>query len=229
MKSSIKLKYGKELAEVMQDPILLSIVVQVAFNMEEETGEAVIEFPREWRSKIGILVVSGILEHTDYKIFSLTNKKVVDITLKRKPSQTDISKQDFRGAEIIPAEVREYYDIAKAFWELFYHNLTSIKGRVVNLERAKFGAWVDPIRLMVENDGVTLEQLREVFKFLQRSEFWKDKVQSTQKMREKFNTLYNQLKSDEKRGNNAGNGSNGGRKTNVSTDYVKRVFNDLQS
>ena len=229
MKSSIKLKHGKELAEIMQHAIHLAILVQIAFNMDEETGEAVMEFPKEWYNQVGALVVLGLLEHKNYKIFSLTNKKIIDVTLKKKPSKGEVDKQPLNEADIIPPELKEYYEITKAFWGLFHANLTSIKGRLHNLENAKFGKWVTPIRLMIENDKVTTEQLREIFKFLQKSEFWKDKVQSTQKLRDKFNTLYNQFKSDEQKNSKKGDGSNGGRKTKVSTEYVTRVFNDLQS
>lgn len=230
MKSSIKLKHGKELAEIIKNPIRLAILVQVAFNTNEETGEAIINLPNEWSEEVGALVILGLLDHRDFKVFWLTNKKIVDITLKKTPSKSEIDNQDFRDAKIIPSEVASYYEIAKAFWDLFYANLTSINGRLYNLENAKFSKWLDPIRLMIENDGVTTDQLREVWQFLKKSDFWRDKVQSTQKLREKFNTLYNQLKSDEQRVNKTGaNGGSGSRKTKVSTEYVTRVFNDLQS
>lgn len=230
MKNSIKLKHGKELAEIMKDPILLSILVQIGFNMDEETGDAVVKFSKRWEDKIGVLVVMGLIQRgSDGATFSLTNKKVIDITLKRKPTKSEIDKQDFKDPSVIPPELANYYEIAKAFWDLFYHNLTSINGRVQNLDNAKFGKWVTPIRLMIESDKVTTEQLREIWQFLKKSEFWKDKVQSTQKLRQKFETLYNQLKSDERQVSKTGKGGNSnGRKTKVSTEYVSRVLNDLR-
>lgn len=194
MKSSIKLKYGKELAEIMKDPIYLSILVRVAFNMDEETGEAVMTFPKKWQEKIGALVVLGLLEHTDYKTFWLTNKKIIDVTLKKKPSKSEVDNQDLKDAKIVPAELKEYYELANHFWGLFYKNLTSIGGRVYNLENAKFGKWVTPIRLMIENDKVSVDELRAVYKFLDGHDFWVDKVQSTKKLRGKFQTIHSQMK-----------------------------------
>ena len=128
MKKSIKLKYGIELGEIIKDPIKLSIVVQIAFNLNEESGEAVISFPKEWTAKIGDLVVLGLIKHTDYEIFTLTNKKIVDITLKRKPTKTDINNQPLKGAKIIPKELIEYHKIALGFLKLFRNNLISIGG-----------------------------------------------------------------------------------------------------
>lgn len=227
MKKSIKLKYSKELAEIIQEPVLLAILVQVAFNMNENTGKALISIPEKWRKNIRTLVVMGLLEHTNYEEFNLTNKKIIDITLKKKPNKAEVDNQSLINAKIIPKDLVKYHDIAKAFWELFYSNITRIGGRVYNLENAKFNKWVTPIRLMIESDGITTEQLREVFRFLQKSEFWRDKVQSTQKLRQKFETLYNQIKSNEQKNTKSGNSNS--RKTKVSTEYVKRVFKDLQS
>lgn len=231
MKNSIKLKNGKPLEELIKDPIKLAIIVQIAFSMDEDLGEAQISFPRKWEAKVGDLVMSGLIEHEDNKVYRLLNKKVVDITLKRKPKKQGLDNQLLSSELlVVPKELKEYYELAIYFKELFYNNLKSIGGRKTNIERAKFGAWVTPIRLMFENDGVTLEQMRAVYRFLKNDSFWKDKVQSTQKLREKFNTLYNQYKSNEKRVNNKGKGGGvGGRDTKVSPDYVKRVLNDLQS
>lgn len=231
MKNSIKLKYGRELRELIKHPIKLTILVQVAFMSDENTGVAYIDTPKEWERGISDLILAGYLERNDDGGLLLKNKKIIDITLKKQPKRAEIDKQDLMGAELIPTELMEYYNIAVSFRNLFHTNISNINGYLKNIEGAKFGKWVTPIRLMIENDGVTLEQLREVFKFLQDSEFWRGNVQSTQKLREKFNTIYNQLKSDEqrdsKKGTRGANGKSGGQK--VSTEYAQRVFNDLCS
>lgn len=193
MKSSIKLKHGKELEEVMRDPILLSIIVQIAFNTDEETGEAVVKFPKRWDDKIAVLVVMGLIERNE-ATYSLTNKKVVDITLKRKPKRSEIDGQSLRDATIVPDELKEYYDLANHFWELFRNNLNSIGGRLHNLEKAKFGKWVTPVRLMIESDNVSVDELRAIYKFLDGHTFWRDKVQSTSKLREKLQTIHSQMR-----------------------------------
>lgn len=224
MKNSIKLKYGKELEAIMGDPIKLSILVQIAFNTDEETGEAEIVFIDSWKQQIKDLVLLGLISHENFAVFRLENKKIIDITLKKKPKKSNINSQFLSDVKILPKELEEYYKIAKSFQELFYKNIKSIDGRVLHIDNAKFGAWVNPIRLMMENDRVTREQLREVWQFLNKDKFWKDKVQSTAKLRQKFNTLYNQAKANERR--EAEKMQKEGAK--VSKEYLQNIVNDLQ-
>lgn len=85
----------------------------------------------------------------------------------------------------------EYFEIAKAFQELFIKNLKEAKAPTLHQEKAKFKSYVDPIRLMIEKDGVTKDQLTTVWKYLSSSEgeFWKSNILSTKKLREKFSQL----------------------------------------
>ena len=71
---------------------------------------------------------------------------------------------------------------------------------VTKLKKAKFKKVSDPIRLMLEVDKVTQEQLTIVFKFLdsQEGNFWKPIILSTEKLRKNFNQLI--LKSKTKNG-----------------------------
>lgn len=138
---------------------------------------------------------------------------------KTKTLPKELEKKPLQSAGQIPAELWKYYEIAVAFHGLFYSNIKKINGRLNNLDSAQFGKWVNPVRLMIEVDGVTIDQLKEVFGYLKENEFWQDKIQSTEKLREKFNILYNQIK------------SNVSKKANrkVSADYLQRVYNDLQT
>lgn len=225
MKNRIKLKHSKELEAIMGEPVKLSILVQIAFYMDEETGEAKVEFKKSWNKDIKDLVILGLVSHESFKVFKLENKKIVDITLKRKPKKSEIENQFLKNAEIIPKEYEEYYKIAESFQKLFYENLKEVRGRTYNVENARFGKWVNPIRLMMEKEGVTKEQLIEVWNYLKNDGFWKDKVQSTAKLRQKFNTLYNQLKGKQKRKAEAARKSGAG----VSENYMNGIFNDLEN
>jgi len=120
--------------------------------------------------------------------------------------------------------VLEYFQIAKAFQQLFIKNLKEKNSPSKIQEQAKFKNYVDPIRLMMENDGVTKEQLTKVFKYLgsNEGEFWKPNILSTKKLREKFSQL--SIKSQE----------NGNRNNNIpksdaelkrsASDAVDRMF-----
>ena len=90
-----------------------------------------------------------------------------------------------------------YFEIALAYQKLFIKNLKEKNAPAANQEKAKYKAYVDPIRLMMTVDKVTKEQLTKVYKYLGsiEGEFWKSNILSTSKLREKFQQLL--LKSQE--------------------------------
>lgn len=85
-----------------------------------------------------------------------------------------------------------YFDIATKFVSAFMANKIYLGDKnVKNLEEAKYKAYVDPIRLLIETDKYTKEELRIVYNFLcgPKSDFWKPNILSTSKLREKFSKL----------------------------------------
>lgn len=98
---------------------------------------------------------------------------------------SEIKISDLENEEV------EYFEIANAFKDLFIKNLTEKNAPTKNQTNAKYKNYVDPIRLMMTNDGVTKEQITKVFKFLDSpvGEFWKPNILSTKKLREKFEQL----------------------------------------
>ena len=74
---------------------------------------------------------------------------------------------------------------------MFITNLKEKDAPTKHQESATFKNYVNPIRLMVENKECTIENLREVYKFLDspKGEFWKTNILSTSKLREKITTL----------------------------------------
>ena len=105
-------------------------------------------------------------ENNNYKNNLLSKIKISDLTEKQK----------------------EYYEIAISFYKLFEKNLIDAGANLHNLEKAK-GTWIDDIRLLIENDKYTIEQLRNVFNFLQKDQFWKKNILSTNKLRQQFDKL----------------------------------------
>jgi hypothetical protein len=81
------------------------------------------------------------------------------------------------------------------FWNLFKSNLleTGIT-KTTQLDKARLNDWSKHIRLMFEKDSRTLEEIRTVYKFLQISDFWKKNIQSTKKLREQFERLFQEAK-----------------------------------
>lgn len=124
-------------------------------------------------------------------------------------------------AENVPQNERQYFEIAHSFWLLFKQNLEQNNILTNYLYTAKYSQWVTPIRLLITKDGANIEHLREVFQYLRTNEFWQTKIQSTQKLREKFQTIHSQIKTNETRNQNS--------QTKVSADYFQSVLKDLQS
>lgn len=93
----------------------------------------------------------------------------------------------------------EFFEIAKAFQELFIKNLKENQAPTKHQENAKFKSYVDPIRLMMTSDGVTKSQLTKVFQFLDSPEgnFWKPNILSTTKLREKISQILLKINSNE--------------------------------
>lgn len=81
-----------------------------------------------------------------------------------------------------------YFEITVSFYELFKKNLKDAGVSTIRIEKSK-GIWIDSIRLLIENDKYTIEDLRDVFKFLQINDFWKQNILSTLNLREKFDKL----------------------------------------
>lgn len=100
---------------------------------------------------------------------------------------SEINSDDF------PELNNEYLEITKAFHSLFRNNLIEAGASTTIIDRAK-GTWVDSIRLMIEADGYTVEDLRDVYKFLQKDAFWKQNILSTSKLREQMHKIKLKIK-----------------------------------
>lgn len=83
------------------------------------------------------------------------------------------------------------FEIAEHFRTLFIKNLKDKKAPTIHQEQAKYKNYVDPIRLMLEKKECTIEQIREVYRYLNSKdgEFWKTNILSTAKLREQIDVL----------------------------------------
>jgi len=97
----------------------------------------------------------------------------------------------------------KYFEITISFYELFKKNLIENGAQITNLEKAK-GNWINHIRLLIEKDNYSIEDLQKVWKFLQEDEFWKMNILSTSKLRKQFDKLILKTNGKENRTNNKG-------------------------
>ena len=82
----------------------------------------------------------------------------------------------------------EHQKITIEFWKLFKNNILSMGGSVAQIEKSKSAKWVESIRLMVEVDKITIEQLQTAYRCLnpmdkKHSEFWVKTCHSTDNLR----------------------------------------------
>lgn len=120
-----------------------------------------------------------------------TQSKVKESKVKEKKSKVNnilLSEIEISDLE---EEQKQYFEIAVAFQQLFIKNLQENQAPTKHQEEAKYKSYVDPIRLMMENDGISKEQLTKVFKFLDSpgGDFWKPNILSTSKLRQQFQQL----------------------------------------
>lgn len=84
-----------------------------------------------------------------------------------------------------------YFQTAKAFRQLFIKNLKEKNSPYSNQQNAKFGAYVNPIRLMFEKKEATSDQIKEAYEFLNsiEGEFWKANILCTVTLRKQISKL----------------------------------------
>jgi hypothetical protein len=135
--------------------------------------------------------LTPIQEYKEYK-----EGKEEDILNKSLLSEIKISddKKSFLVKEKIfstTPDYIKYFEIASSFQKLFIKNLKEKKSTTSTQEKATFKSYVDPIRLIIEKEEATREQLIEAYKFLDSTdgEFWKTNILSTQKLREKLSII----------------------------------------
>lgn len=107
-------------------------------------------------------------------------------------NKTLLSKIDISDVE---EDQLDYFRSALLWQKLFIKNLQEKNAPTRNQEKATYKNYVTPIRLMFTKDGVTKEQMRQVYDYLNSDRCvspdfsWKDNILSTKKLREKFQQL----------------------------------------
>lgn len=101
-------------------------------------------------------------------------------------------------SEAKPSDVSErnrpYFELAKSYYKLFEINSSQLGVTWNHLKKARAEKYSNDIRLMVESDKREEQDLIEVGDFLKRDKFWMQNIQSTDKLREKFDQLITKSK-----------------------------------
>lgn len=96
-----------------------------------------------------------------------------------------------------------YIEIAKAFQTLFRNNLINAGASPKVADNMK-GTSIDDIRLIIEADGYSVEDLRQVFDVLRINDFWKKNVLSTKTLRKQMTRLKLEKHGDDKKSGKTG-------------------------
>lgn len=75
-----------------------------------------------------------------------------------------------------------------------WHDVNNLQPNNKTTLKAKLGTWYHPIRLMIEQDYRTIEEIWKLWKQIQRDEFWKANILSPSKLREQFDNVSIKLK-----------------------------------
>ncbi|MGM1057406.1 MAG: hypothetical protein ACQEWG_16090 [Bacteroidota bacterium] len=128
--------------------------------------------------------IASIDKQLNNKQINLLNFKTLD--------QKEFLKID---TSEIPEIFLGFYHWALKFQDLFLKNLKNKGAPTKKIERASFRDCFGPIRLMLEKNGVSEEQLQLAYELLNGSdEFWKGIILDTKKLREKIGQLIAQAK-----------------------------------
>lgn len=223
MKKSIKLKCGSDLDGLLSKPAELALLVSIAIHMDGKTGLSPAgKVKRDAKALENLKSFQIIKEEPEG--LRIVNRKIIDFTISRTPEQKrELDRKNIWQVQEweVPEEDATAFKIAMSFATVFLENIKRTKGIENHIKEAKYGKWVTPVRLMIEKDGITIEQFREIYTFLDGHHFWAANVQGTSKLREKFPTLYSQLKQNEQR--------TAKQQTGISAEYAQRVIEDLQS
>lgn len=91
---------------------------------------------------------------------------------------------------------RDYFILAEAFYKVFQKNSQLLNVTWNHLEKISAEKFIDQIRFIKTIDKRTDEDLRVVYHFLQKDEFWMKNIQSSKKLREKFDQLITKAKNN---------------------------------
>jgi len=114
---------------------------------------------------------------------SIYDQKIVDVV----PRIEELSNEEDSDKDVLMA-LHIWNDVNN----IRPNNKTTLKATVKN--------WSDPVRLMVEQDDRTYQEIFRLWKAVQADEFWRVNVLSTGKLREKFDDLAIKLLNRRKNG-----------------------------
>ena len=160
--------------------------------------------------------------HTTHsKTIEVSHPNVTPITLERQTNTeittettTEITTKEKNSRKRVYDESSVHFRLANMLYEKILADDASFK-------KPNLNAWADHVRLMMERDERTEEQIEYLINWSQNNSFWKSNILSTAKLREKATTLIRQIKAERER-ETAQKQSSRGRTENVPEWFANR-------
>jgi hypothetical protein len=144
---------------------------------------------------------------------NLSEKQTRDQTLSQTTNQTKTptttqtinklkeTKQNETKSKNTSRRKSRIYDEDSVYYRLALRLYERIKENNPDHKKPNLQKWADDVRLMMEHDHRTEEQIAYVIDWAQRDSFWKGNILSTKKLREKFDQLVIRIKEQINKGN----------------------------
>lgn len=96
---------------------------------------------------------------------------------------------------------KRVYDESSVEYQLANRLYKKILANDCNFKKPNLNSWADHIRLMMERDQRTAQQIEFLIDWSQNNSFWQSNILSTKKLREKATTLILQIKGEREKAN----------------------------
>jgi len=96
---------------------------------------------------------------------------------------------------------KRVYDESSVEYQLANRLYEKILANDANFKKPNLNSWADHIRLMMERDQRTAQQIEYLVDWSQNNSFWQSNILSTKKLREKATTLILQIKGEREKTN----------------------------
>ncbi|WP_019244565.1 MULTISPECIES: hypothetical protein [Bacillus] len=155
------------------------------------------------QTEVGTLFT--VLEHLVHQGLSNVNKESVNVTeneLQTKCERTTNNNNNANNAK--NANKKEYspkqvYDESSVHYQLADLLLQRILKNNENFKKPNLQKWANTVRLMMERDNRTEEQIKYAIEWSQNDSFWKSNILSTDKLRKQFDSIVARIKADKEK------------------------------
>lgn len=123
-----------------------------------------------------------------------SDKMAVPITREYTETTTETTQRKSSSRKRVYDESSVEYQLANRLYE-------KILANDANFKKPNLNSWADHIRLMMERDQRTAQQIEYLIDWSQNNSFWQSNILSTKKLREKATTLILQIKGEREKAN----------------------------